>query len=89
MTTHNQTPRETDCRSISRRRASHVHASFRASSIDGRAARQRPRPGTGGNNSHAGSTYNAANELRSFVDWFADWWLRRGRGLTDPIRHAR
>lgn len=52
----------------------------------GRAALQRPRPGTGGNDSHADSKYLADDGLDSFVGWFADWWLRRGRKLTDPNR---
>lgn len=52
----------------------------------GRAARQRPRPGTGGGISHADSKYLADDGLDSFVGWFADWWLRRGRRLTDPDR---
>ena len=25
-------------------------------------------------------------ELQAFAQWFADWWLRRGRDLTDPSR---
>lgn len=52
----------------------------------GRAARQRPRPGTGGIDSHADSKYLAGDGLDGFVRWFADWWLRRGRRLTDPDR---
>lgn len=38
----------------------------------GRAARQRPRPGTGGTISHADSKYLADDELEGFVRWFAD-----------------
>jgi hypothetical protein len=26
----------------------------------------------------------ANGELEAFARWFADWWLRRGRDLTDP-----
>jgi hypothetical protein len=27
--------------------------------------------------------------LLDFAEWFADWWLRRGRELTDPARDGR
>lgn len=27
-------------------------------------------------------------ELLAFAHWLADWWLRRGRDLTDPDRDA-
>jgi hypothetical protein len=26
----------------------------------------------------------ASGELEAFARWFTDWWLRRGRDLTDP-----
>lgn len=29
-----------------------------------------------------GSTFSTASELEGFANWFADWWLRRGRQLT-------
>lgn len=48
----------------------------------GRAALQRPRPGTGGISSHADSTYLVGDDLDGFAGWFADWWLRRGRKLA-------
>ena len=50
-------------------------------SQSGRAARQRPRPGTGGMSSHAPSPYPAPEHV-AFARWFADWWLRRGRDLN-------
>ncbi|HEY4812485.1 MAG TPA: hypothetical protein VIH71_15650 [Solirubrobacteraceae bacterium] len=28
-------------------------------------------------------------DLEAFARWFADWWLRRGRDLTDPTQHGR
>jgi hypothetical protein len=30
----------------------------------------------------AGSTFSTTGELEGFANWFADWWLRRGRQLT-------
>jgi len=30
---------------------------------------------------------NADPALLDFAQWFTDWWLRRGRHLTDPTRH--
>jgi hypothetical protein len=59
---------------------------IRETEESGRAARQRPRPGTGGNSSHADSTYLAGDGLDGFIGWFADWWLPRGCRLTEPNR---
>jgi hypothetical protein len=39
-----------------------MHASLDACSTSGRAARQRPRPDTGGIDSHAGTTYRGGIE---------------------------
>lgn len=81
--------RDTGCSDNRRaRRGSQVHANLRLSSISGRAGRQRPRPGTGGDSSHAEQTYIYDRELEEFARWFADWWLRRGCELTDPDRHG-
>ncbi len=52
----------------------------------GRAARERPRPGTREEVSHAGSKYLAHDGLDSFVGWFVDWSLRRGRELPHAAR---
>jgi hypothetical protein len=69
----------------SRRRAA-ASRSIRETKKSGRAAHQRPRPGTGGCSSHADPKYLASDGLDGFVRWFAEWWLRRGRRLTDLDR---
>ncbi len=57
-----------------------VRDTMPASKQSGRAALERPRPDTGGNDSHAGSTYrDNVRDIDAFANWFADWWLRRGR----------
>ena len=52
----------------------------------GRAALERPRPGTGGNDSHADPRYFLGDGLDGFARWFADWWLRRGEELDQQAR---
>jgi hypothetical protein len=54
----------------------------------GSALIERPEtPRTGGPRHEHHSTLDP--DLLAFARWFADWWLRRGRDLTDPTRHSR
>lgn len=55
----------------------------------------RSRPGSGlidrAHDSKQGGRRNACQdnpnqEHVAFAQWFADWWLRRGRELTDPAQ---
>lgn len=63
-----------------RSRPAPVRDTMSASKQSGRGALERPRPDTGGSDSHAGSTYrDSVRHLDGFANWFADWWLRRGR----------
>jgi hypothetical protein len=39
-----------------------------------------------GGPSNAYWSTNANPALLDFAQWFTDWWLRRGRHLTDPAR---
>jgi hypothetical protein len=38
---------------------------------------------------HDSRSSSLDHELQAFARWFADWWLRRGRGLTDHAQHGR
>jgi hypothetical protein len=65
-----------------RSRSAPAGATIGTSKQSGRAALERPRPDTGGTGSHARTIYRG-RDLDAFANWFADWWLRRGR-YSDP-----
>ncbi|MGO9320536.1 MAG: hypothetical protein ACLQBY_07020 [Solirubrobacteraceae bacterium] len=56
-------------------------------SAAGSALIEHPNDPGGSSDDRRDGTPNPA--LLDFAQWFADWWLRRGRDLTDPDRHAR
>src|SRR5580698_4250283 len=47
------------------------------------ACPEQPHRPIGRGDDHARPTCDPHTELEGFAHWFADWWLRRGRELTD------